>query len=160
MYWINLGSPVDPVVGDADSFYFDLDSGKLWLNNGDAETPDWIVVASPSSFPKGWTITPANESVDDVDISYGAISGEANGGTAWFSGDGVTLDGAGSAYMNRNGIVGAASNGGASFRASSSSGSDSAMDCGGLPIINLPTADPHIAGALYNLAGVPTISAG
>ena len=35
-----------------------------------------------------------------------------------------------------------------------------ALDAGGLPITNLPTSNPHIAGALWNNAGTPAISAG
>lgn len=34
------------------------------------------------------------------------------------------------------------------------------LDTGGLPVTGLPTSDPHIAGALWNSGGTPTISAG
>lgn len=39
-------------------------------------------------------------------------------------------------------------------------GATAALDCGALPVINLPTVDPGIAGALWNDAGTPAISAG
>jgi hypothetical protein len=35
-----------------------------------------------------------------------------------------------------------------------------ALDCGGLPILQLPTVDPEIVGALWNDGGTPAISTG
>ena len=52
------------------------------------------------------------------------------------------------------------SNAGNAFRADPTGGGTVALDCGTLPIVNLPTADPHIAGALWNNAGTPAISSG
>lgn len=46
------------------------------------------------------------------------------------------------------------------FTAQTLAGGTVALDCGTLAIVNLPTADPHIAGALWNSAGTPAISAG
>jgi hypothetical protein len=46
------------------------------------------------------------------------------------------------------------------FSASGSKGATVAVDAGGLAIINLPTVDPVIAGALWNDGGTPAISVG
>ena len=36
----------------------------------------------------------------------------------------------------------------------------SGLDLGGLPVLNLPTSDPGVAGALWNNSGTPAISSG
>lgn len=46
------------------------------------------------------------------------------------------------------------------FTAVGDAGGTVALDAGGLAIINLPAADPHIAGALWNDGGTPAISTG
>lgn len=46
------------------------------------------------------------------------------------------------------------------FIASGGQGATAALDCGFLPVVNLPTSDPHVNGALWNNVGTPAISAG
>lgn len=58
------------------------------------------------------------------------------------------------------GMVAAGPSGGTCFRATDEAAATVALDCGTLAIVNLPTADPHIAGGLWNNSGTPAISTG
>lgn len=120
---------------------------------------DWeLVGGGGGGLPTGWTQDVSNPS--NVDAGSGSLSAEANGGTAIIGGNSIGISGAGEFSASRNGITQAGSNSGATFRAVSSHGSTVALDCGGLPIAALPTANPHIVGALWNNGGTPAISAG
>jgi hypothetical protein len=67
------------------------------------------------------------------------------------------------ASVGASSIFGVQSNPGgseAAFVAEGGAGAIVSLDCGELPVINLPTVDPHIDGALWNNAGTPAISTG
>lgn len=46
------------------------------------------------------------------------------------------------------------------FSVAGDEGTTTALDCGGLTIVNLPTSDPGIAGGLYTTGGTVLVSAG
>lgn len=48
----------------------------------------------------------------------------------------------------------------AAYNAYADAGGLASLDCDGLPILNLPTSDPHILGALWNNDGTPAFSTG
>ena len=74
----------------------------------------------------------------------------------------VVASEAGEAYNMRlgNGITSASTISAPCFSAYDTAGATVALDAGGLPVVNLPAADPGIPGALWNNAGIPAISGG
>lgn len=92
-----------------------------------------------TGLPDGWTQTgdPA-----DVSMEGGQLAAD--------SGANVT--------MGADGFFSAATD--TCFTATNDEGATVALDAGALPITNLPTSDPGIAGALWNSMGTPAISTG
>lgn len=112
--------------------------------------------------PTGWTVN---------DPDPGTLNGGTDGSGVFLTADGdITgvygpdaaewTDGDGSDVgIGHTGVTSGPSMG-AAFTAVGGNGATVALNAGGLPVTNLPSADPHIAGALWNNAGTPAISAG
>lgn len=142
----------------------------LWqaTTNGDPTQAVWAAIGG--SLPEGWTGTPDGETTDvatnagNIDVGTGAITAEDD--TKDFSANRIRVqveDSDAGSYAKLHGSEGvsaAASTDGTCFTADSGAGATAALDAGALPIINLPTSDPGIAGALWNDSGTPAISAG
>lgn len=111
--------------------------------------------------PTGWT----EDDSDPANVSGGAGSLGFDDGTvaSQFNQNGMSLtQDAGDAFLNTalDGGVQSGPAATACFTAANDGGATVALNSGGLPIVNLPSADPHIAGALWNDGGSPAISTG
>ena len=115
---------------------------------------------SSGPLPTGWT-------EDDSDPAF--VAGGA-GGLGFDDGTNaaavqagivfVASDTTDEAYNMRSGagITSASPPSAPCFSALAGAGATVAFDAGALPVVNLPTADPGIDGALWNNAGTPAIS--
>lgn len=117
------------------------------------------------SLPEGWTQSgsPANVETHGGSLSTGAAGGISIGNDD--PPDPATLsltEPAGDGIVTATGAEGVQSfpTGTTAYAASGANGATVALDAGGLAIINLPAADPHIAGALWDDGGTPAISTG
>lgn len=146
----------------------------IGLNASPDPTPVTGVVLAQSTDPESGAVVFSGYLAGASVVAEGLIDGDGNftDGNAWYigPGDGPVL------YAYSSGTVGAgvqftsniAASKGVAANASDSGvvyqcyafGATAALDCAALPITGLATADPHIAGALWNNAGTPAISAG
>lgn len=133
--------------------YTGADAGWAVLSQG--------VPGGGGGLPTGWTVNDPDPGVLNGGDDGGLILGSDGNNEAALAADSLEFaDGSGSdVAIGHNGVTSAPADA-PCLTADGANGATVALDAGGLPVVNLPSADPHIAGALWNNAGTPAISAG
>lgn len=157
----------------------EMDTGKFKWGDGTTAWNDLAYIGGGGGLPDGWsqdTEDPGNVVSTGggglslgTDSVWGLSAGQdgPNGQEAFvdntgFNADAYDDEGAQRSQLSAqsDGVTCGPVAGGSAFTAQSTFGGVAALDCGTLAIINLPTSDPHIAGALWNDGGTPAISTG
>lgn len=180
-----IAAAYDPTVTTMDfalpgSIYMRSNGTVYWRTGPDVA--GWSAVGSGGGGGlalTGWTedaSDPANLASNggNLDLGAGSLSiesgeilidnftnfGEFRSGAAVVGSDSGAEGAETYAMRVGHGVTAAAPPGTAAFTALTAAGATVAFDANGLAIINWPTVDPHIEGALWNNAGVPTFSSG
>jgi hypothetical protein len=143
-------------VGNWEHAHLFMDDSGVVVAESDLSSQEVVLTSGGGgSLPTGWT----QDASDPANVNTHGGSLFARGAFAQIGVE--TEDETTGTHMGATtGIASVPDADNIAFRASGSAGATVALDAGGLTIINLPTVDPGIAGALWNNAGTPAISAG